>query len=68
VLVWKCKRRNDMMNVGKSNYIVKTLAGDYVAIRNSIQFARQDAEKCLLSTGKKCVIYKVMVTDVDVVV
>lgn len=52
------------MNVGKANYIVKTLAGDYVAVRNSIQFARQDAKECLSATGKECVIYKVMVTDV----
>lgn len=52
------------MNVGKASYIVKTLAGDYVAVRNSIQFARQDAAMCKSATGKECVIYKVMVTDI----
>ena len=51
------------MNVGKYSYIVKTVAGDYVAVRNSIQFTKQDAVKCKRVTGKDCVIYKVMVED-----
>lgn len=48
----------------KTQYMVKTLAGDYVAIVNSIQFARAKAQKCEEATGQKCVIFKIEVGEV----
>ncbi len=52
------------MNVGKDSYIVKTLAGDYVSVRNSIQFAKADAERWKAATGNDYVIFRVTVQEV----
>ncbi|NUM72780.1 hypothetical protein HUU40_00320 [candidate division KSB1 bacterium] len=45
----------------KTQYMVKTLAGDYVAVVNSIQFARSKARQCEDATGKKCIILEIQI-------
>ena len=53
-----------MCELGKTKFIVKTLGGDFISLRNSQNFAYNDAIKHFDETGDKCVILEVEVKGI----
>lgn len=53
-----------MCELGKTKFIVKTLGGEFISLRNSQNFAYNDAIKHFDETGEKCVILEVEVKGI----